>query len=393
MTFLPIVERELRVMARQRSAFWMRLGAAGVALGLWVFLSLAGGFATVPQRAQAIFFSISITCLVFAMLAGVFLTADCLSEERREGTLGLLFLTDLKGHDVVLGKLVSTSVLAFFNLLAVLPVLALPLLMGGMSGGEFWRTALVLVVTIFFSLSTAMLVSALIKDSRAAMLGSLLVVVVLAGLLPVLWWLQHLVYRVPELDCLLWPCPAYTFSRGLASYYFGRYGPVEFWVSLVTLFGLGIVALAIASYLLPRVWQEAPEAKVERRRAVGRSALRFGSAEQQFVRRVLITTRPVYWLATRDRLPKLWAGLSLGVLLPVWLVFFFGLFVSPQRRGGAFFGVAIFMSYGLHLIYKCLVAAEASRRLSEDRHSGALELLLATPVAPREIIRAQQAAV
>ena len=41
---------------------------------------------------------------IFCLLAGVFLTADCLSEEKREGTLGLLFLTSLKGYDVVLGK-------------------------------------------------------------------------------------------------------------------------------------------------------------------------------------------------------------------------------------------------------------------------------------------------
>ena len=41
------------------------------------------------------------------LLAGVLLTADCLSEEKREGTLGLLFLTDLKGYDVVLGKFMA----------------------------------------------------------------------------------------------------------------------------------------------------------------------------------------------------------------------------------------------------------------------------------------------
>ena len=137
MTFLPIVERELRVMARQRNAYWLRFGAAAGALALWVFVLMVSRSATITETAQAIFFTISIASLVFAMLAGVFLTADCLSEERREGTLGLLFLTDLKGHDVVLGKLVSTSMVAVFGLLAVLPVLALPLVMGGMTGGEF----------------------------------------------------------------------------------------------------------------------------------------------------------------------------------------------------------------------------------------------------------------
>src|SRR5437762_6345486 len=47
---------------------------------------------------------------VYCLFIGARLTADCLSEEKRDGTLGLLFLTDLKGYDVVFGKLAATSV-------------------------------------------------------------------------------------------------------------------------------------------------------------------------------------------------------------------------------------------------------------------------------------------
>jgi hypothetical protein len=40
-----------------------------------------------------------LTGYTFALCAsaGIFLTADSLSEEKRDGTLGLLFLTDLEG--------------------------------------------------------------------------------------------------------------------------------------------------------------------------------------------------------------------------------------------------------------------------------------------------------
>src|SRR5438094_2612698 len=82
------------------------------------------------------------------LFPGVFLTADCLSEEKREGTLGLLFLTDLKGYDVVLGKLMATSLNAFYGLLAIFPLLALPLLLGGVSLWEFCRVMLALVNTL-----------------------------------------------------------------------------------------------------------------------------------------------------------------------------------------------------------------------------------------------------
>ena len=36
--------------------------------------------------------------------------------------LGLLFLTDLRGHDIVLGKLAATSLRAVFGLVAIVPV-------------------------------------------------------------------------------------------------------------------------------------------------------------------------------------------------------------------------------------------------------------------------------
>src|SRR5438034_7581247 len=83
--------------------------------------------------------------VLFSLLSGVRSTADCLSEEKREGTLGLLFLTDLKGYDVVLGKLAATSLNAFYGVLAVLPMMAIPLLMGGVTLGQFGRTALAAV--------------------------------------------------------------------------------------------------------------------------------------------------------------------------------------------------------------------------------------------------------
>src|SRR5664279_1436043 len=109
------------------------------------------------------------SAVLYCLAGGVRFTADCLSEEKREGTLGLLFLTDLKGYDVVLGKLVATSLNGFYAVLAVVPVLALPLLLGGVAPGEFGRMALVTINTLFFSLALGMCVSALSRSARKAM--------------------------------------------------------------------------------------------------------------------------------------------------------------------------------------------------------------------------------
>ena len=85
------------------------------------------------------------TTFTFCLFAGVRYTADALSAERREGTVGLLFLTDLRGYDVVIGKLTITSLNAFFGVLGALPLLAVPVLIGGVSAGEVYRVMLVLI--------------------------------------------------------------------------------------------------------------------------------------------------------------------------------------------------------------------------------------------------------
>jgi hypothetical protein len=49
----------------------------------------------------------------------------------------------------------------------------------------------------------------------------------------------------------------------------------------------------------------------------------------------------------------------------------------------------MFLSYGIHQVLKALITIEASRRLSDDRQSGALELLLVTPLPISKILSGQ----
>ena len=182
MNCLPIVNRELRVAARKRSTFWLRVAAALTALVIGSGCMILGrlqGTGT-SQMGSALFHVLTWLCLAAGLSAGLFFTSDCLSEEKREGTLGLLFLTDLRGYDVVLGKLLATSLRGFYALLAVLPILAITLLMGGITGAQYWKSALALVNALFVSLAAGMAVSALSRDSQKAMTGTLLVLLLLA---------------------------------------------------------------------------------------------------------------------------------------------------------------------------------------------------------------------
>src|SRR6266581_487332 len=171
MSVLPIVRRELRVAARKRSTFWLRVVSAITAVVLGSGCLLMGGWQGVgtAQMGSILFYALAWTCLAAALGAGLFFTSDSLSEEKREGTLGFLFLTDLRGYDVVAGKLLATSLRAFFPLLAFFPIVAVTLLMGGVAGAQFWKTSVALLNALFFSLAAGMFVSAISRDSQKAL--------------------------------------------------------------------------------------------------------------------------------------------------------------------------------------------------------------------------------
>src|SRR5262245_62085048 len=177
MVSLPIVERELRVAARRRGTYWARTIVAGGALllfgGVMGILSLqrTGG-----QTGPILFSIFSWLAFMAVCAAGVLLTFDSLSEEKREGTIGLLFLTDLRGYDVVLGKLLANSLQAAYGLLAAFPILGITFLIGGVTGLEFWRLVLVLCNTLFFSLVIGVCVSTVSRDAQRALTATVLLI-------------------------------------------------------------------------------------------------------------------------------------------------------------------------------------------------------------------------
>src|SRR5688572_27880445 len=155
MTLLPVVERELRVAARERGTYRVRFIAAFVTVlfsvfSLW-FVRVAFDERPLPPR--ELFLFLTWFSFVFVVLAGFSLTCDSIREEKQDSTLGVLSLTDLKGYDVVLGKFSVAVLRGFYSLLATVPVLALPLMMGGTNLTELARVALTLLITLLFSMT------------------------------------------------------------------------------------------------------------------------------------------------------------------------------------------------------------------------------------------------
>ncbi len=382
MSFLPIVARELGVAARRSGTYWVRFFIALVAMVVWLCVVFGSQRSLPPYRiGQILVNALSILGLGFCLLAGVFFTADCLSEEKRNGTLGLLFLTDLKGFDVVLGKLAATSLNAIYGLLALFPIMGLSLLLGGVTASEFGRITLVLLATLCLSLTLGMLISALSHDARLAMLGTFLAMLFIAGLLPLLWWLQYLLLN-PKWSAtgLLLPSPGYALLMAFDPYYNTLAGPYLFWASFGTILALGLGCFGLSCRLLPHTWQGAASSVRPRFWHSHWRQWRFGNAQRQITLRTQeLEHRPFYWLMVRDRMPNLLAWITLGLVLPIWSIFLIGSVTSTNRNKPLFI-VCFLTAYALHQVMKMLVALEATRPFNEDRQSGAWELLWITPI-------------
>ena len=384
MTLLPIVARELRVASRRRSTYWVRTGAAllVIVVGTWFFLMMQH---SAPREIAMVLFRILTgSSVLYCVLSGVRSTADCLSEEKREGTLGLLFLTDLKGYDVVLGKLVATSLGAFYGVLAVVPVLAVPLLMGGVTLGEFGRMALVAINTLFFSLALGMWISAMSRSARKAMALTFLLLLVVTAVLPAIGaWMAHLATtrRVQPVFLMLSAGRSYYLAWDAAY----KSGSDEFWRSLLAIHGVGWIFLVMAAVIAPRSWQDKP-AGIHKLRWRERWHLwsHGNVAERTAFRKRLLDANAFFWLAARARLKPACVWAVLGLVACGWA---WG--IAKFHRDWFMQGTYIMTGLVLNMIMKGWFASEVGRQLAEDRRNGALELLLSTPLTVRDILRGQ----
>jgi ABC-type transport system involved in cytochrome c biogenesis permease component len=381
--FLPIVERELRVAARQPKTWWRRALTTGVALALLAFVLVAiGQWRGLNFIGRELFGALSWVGMIYALLAGPLTTADCLSRERREGTLGLLFLTDLHSYDVVLGKMAAASLNVVLDLTAALPVVAIPILMGGVSLSQFAFVALALVNITFLSLAVGTCASALLRSGRSSLAVTLAVLFFLSlGLV----FLGEAVLGIgisgsaaPWFYLL---CPVYTMQCCVERMFIAPRW--DYWLNMGGMHTLGWVCLVIASWRTTNSWRDLPASAWRRRWRERLDRWRQGSAASRAAwRRSMLDKNPVGWMDGRDRLQErmLW-GIILAAAILGGIAHLCSAGAWPDENW------VLLWAFFAHYVLCVWIANQAPRRLADDKESGALELLLCTSTKPAEIVR------
>ena len=184
----PVITRELRAEARQRFTYWLRVLGAAIMLLATFALLLGNGYNFSEGNRVFVLQHLFLFCTVWILVP--FLVSDSISREKREGTIGLLFLTPLSARDIVVAKSLAHGVRAFSLWLAVVPILTLPFLIGGVSWREVLFSAGILFNSFIWAIAAGLLASSRSKSwMRALLLASILAFVCFLGFILLNDWI------------------------------------------------------------------------------------------------------------------------------------------------------------------------------------------------------------
>ncbi len=397
MTFLPIVERELRMRARSGATYWTRFAA--VLVGVLICLpqlALSGPFTNPTQMGKSVFDAL-VALAFLGCCCACLTTADAISSERREGTLGLLFLTRVKCPDVLVGKLCSAGMTDVCALVAFLPLLVIPVLGGGVTGGEAFRKGLVLIDTLFLSLAAGLWISAS-RQERFKVARDAVLLVALLVLAPAIVSLVSRPAGGRWSDVGLLSPLVTTINAGDVAY---KLSAARYWISLGAVQGIGWLFVFGAGLRLRRDLVEVsvpasppppppPPPKPY-------STDPFSNASHALANPlpkprpplVFDEAHPVEWLVRRQRGLKamVWTAALIGAANGFWSVLIFRFLGSATAA--SYTTVIWPLSLGIAVIQSSLFAWAASRFFVEARRTGELELLLTTPLGAKAIVSDQ----
>lgn len=363
----PVILRELRAQAHSPATWRLRLLAAGLAIGGFALLVSPNSWALAGRGDLAFGVMNGFAACALALI-GPALTADSISREKREGTLGLLFLTPLSAREIVLGKAATHALRGWMVWLAAAPVLLLPALQGGVDAGQVAGTLAAHAVILTIGLSSGLMASALTRRPGAALIAAYAVLLATA--------FTFGLFGVP-------------FAMAVAEGVSGSTGNIAAVTVLLmaVVMAIGIHVAVAASSLRPDIGLleaptpavfvvETPSQRTSESAAyhavVGSNRLAGWFMKR---RRGLLERRPLEWLFTRPSGPYPIEALT---LLGVVGVAYFGMLTLFVDGHPAWIGVVLLAGMTLTAV-GCL---------REERRTGMLEMFSVLPGAGAAVLRA-----
>jgi len=356
------VARELVAYSRRPWTYWLRLLTALGAVSVLVIMAAAGQARLGRTDGLALFAGSTVILFLVASLNGLRSTCDCISDERRQGTLVLLFLASLKLNTILVSKLVTHSLRNVWAFLGTLPVLGLCVLLGGVSGLMFAQGALAILAAAWLSLMVGLEQSCRNQGEHEAFSHGLRKLILL-NLLPLLSPASLV------LSVFLWRWKVY------------------YWLTLGGTLLAGWLLWTAAKTALTDNWQEAP--LEEGPPSSGRPAPPAQPATGHLKRppRRCGNTPPAYWLFARYGDARQASPLAIGISFVV-VVGFFSFVALLSADPEAVVPLYAGTMGAARFVQMLAMAKIAPQSFAEITRQGALEILQTTPITLKEIVRA-----
>jgi len=372
---LPLVARELRSQSRSKGSFILR---SLLALGLLAPMALMGLTDQLKHLDGRVFFwFLSHVVFYSLMLLGPLITAGCITAEKEEGTLGLLFLSPLRSFDIVAGKFTAN----FLRLVAIavvgMPVLATTLLLGGVTWQQITGAGICIMALLVVTVGVTVLASAVcVKTRTATGLAFAYIGLVNFGIWILALWIEYK-FKVKVPDLILLVSAADSMSE---QFTWTRQNYLA-WAGWTLAVGCAqsLLFLLIASWWLPRTLASTGvEGRWKWRRFL-QKRFTFENAWNQRLRR----RNPLLWLEARQisltgRI--LIASMGVGGLL--W-------WVDYKNIGREAIWVTLAFAIPIHILLSALTVGNICREVAGELHMGHLQLLLCTPLRERDILRSK----
>lgn len=411
----PIFSREALTTPRQLRHFLIRSGyvaalfvlmyTAGQAMFGWQQVRSMGDVARFGSLVFQIFSLVQLSLvLFFALLFG----ASGVAQEKDRHTLILLLMTDMRNHELVLGKLFAGLLMVMVLLLASLPVLFLVALLGGVGIDQVIWSLAICAASAITAGSWGLLVAFWREKTFQTLAISVLGFVILLGVVEGL---------VAGLGALSGNAAAQTAAHwiGLLNPYrvmFGVLNPlsrlsglepahVAAWdfllvmaIAAVVINGVTMLRLRVwnpsRTFTAPTEWGE--ETASEATAAVSAEPELFQQATRTARRKEARTRRiwanPVVW---REICTKAYGRKILVIKAAYVVVAALIAFAVAQSPASGDLVLGMISPAGVGLVGLCLISlmlinAQAVTALTSERDGKTLELLLMTDVSAKEFI-------